>query len=246
MASKEKEGIFVTLFIILGLIAFIILFFGLRGGLKTNRNYYNVAFPHVSGLQVDDPVYILGVEKGNIKKIRIVNNRVLVMIAVDSDVPVPKNSEISLKIRSYLTGELYLTINLGTGPIATTRDTMLGKNEVLDIESMITTLTAKLEKLDFDAIGNQLGKQGERLVTEVRKGLQESFTPLFASFDKIVAMTEKVDSLFNMIGKTDGTISKLVTSDELYQEVIATNQELRTLLKDIKENPKRYFTIKIF
>jgi phospholipid/cholesterol/gamma-HCH transport system substrate-binding protein len=58
-------------------------------------------------------------------------------------------------------------------------------------------------------------------------------------------VVEELDSLI-MLLKGDGAIGKLLTSDELYEEVRQTNLALKDLLEDIKENPKRYINIKVF
>lgn len=246
MASRKKEDIFVISFFVLGLIGFAILFIGLRGGLIGRRNPVNVFFDDISGLQIEDPVYVLGVEKGRVKKVRIMRNKVLVTLEVDGDIQITKDAKVFLRTLSYFTGGLYLKIDLGPGSPVTVQDTLKGENQILNIEGMIVELTTKLRDLNLDGIGSALGKQGENLVSEIKKGLKDSFSPLSASLGRVNNLTERVDSLFTMLGKQDGTINKLITSDELYTEILSTNKELKELIKDIKTNPKKYFNIKVF
>jgi len=49
-----------------------------------------------------------------------------------------------------------------------------------------------------------------------------------------------------MLVKGDGSVGKLLKSDELYEEIRATNQALKALIQDINENPKKYLQIKVF
>ena len=41
-------------------------------------------------------------------------------------------------------------------------------------------------------------------------------------------------------------MGKLMKDEKLYNELKATLQETKELIKDIKENPKRYINIRIF
>lgn len=236
----------VTVFIVIGVIAFVILFFGLRGKIVGKQNHINVIFADVSGLRIGDPVYILGVEKGSVRRIRLQQDRVLVVIGMDPDLPVPEDSRCYLKVGSYFAGEKYVKIELGSGAATTARDTLYGIDQSLAFESMLADLARQVNRLNFDSLGAQLGREGRALVGELKKSLQGSFSPLFSSLDRAAAITDRVDSLFTMLNKKEGTVSKLVNSDELYKEIIATNKELRGLIKDIRENPKRYFKIEVF
>jgi formylmethanofuran dehydrogenase subunit A len=69
--------------------------------------------------------------------------------------------------------------------------------------------------------------------------------PLVDMTKQLEALVIKLDTLGEFL-KQEGTVKKLMTSEELYQEVRDTNQKLKELLEDIKTNPKKYFTIKVF
>jgi len=246
MPKKKREGLLVSLFVVIGVVAFVILFFGLRGKIVGTQNRINVLFKDVSGLRIGDPVYVRGVEIGSVRRIVLHGSQVLVVLGTDPDLPVPKDSRLLLKVGSYFAGEKYVKIELGSGDAATFLDTLVGIDESLSFEVMLADLGRKLGSLNFDSLGTQLGREGKALIAGIQKDLKGSFTPLFSSFDRVAGITDRVDSLFSLLGERDGTVSKLVNSDELYQEIISTNRELRTLIKDIKDNPKRYFTIKVF
>jgi phospholipid/cholesterol/gamma-HCH transport system substrate-binding protein len=44
----------------------------------------------------------------------------------------------------------------------------------------------------------------------------------------------------------EGTLGKLVRDDRVYDETRTTIAELKALIADIKANPKKYLTVKIF
>ena len=63
------------------------------------------------------------------------------------------------------------------------------------------------------------------------------------------AVNESVGSLNTILGRLEsgeGTLSKLLNTDELHTSMNSTLQSLEELLDDIRENPGRYVTIEIF
>ncbi len=63
------------------------------------------------------------------------------------------------------------------------------------------------------------------------------------------AVQESVASLNSVLGRLErgeGTLGRLLTTDELHTSVTSTLQSLEALLDDIRENPGRYVTIEIF
>lgn len=66
---------------------------------------------------------------------------------------------------------------------------------------------------------------------------------LSARFDSLRA------SLQNSARKVDrgqGTLGKLVNDDQLYSDLSASVKSIRALIEDIKANPKKYFSVRVF
>ena len=55
-----------------------------------------------------------------------------------------------------------------------------------------------------------------------------------------------VDSLVTGMSKGEGTAGKLMTDDSLYVNLSNTLYSLDMLLKDLKENPKKYVQFSVF
>jgi phospholipid/cholesterol/gamma-HCH transport system substrate-binding protein len=58
-----------------------------------------------------------------------------------------------------------------------------------------------------------------------------------------------VDNFNNVIHKLesgDGSMAKLLNDKELYENLKNTSKEMEELLKDVKDNPKRYVHFSIF
>ena len=54
------------------------------------------------------------------------------------------------------------------------------------------------------------------------------------------------NSVMTKIDNGEGSIGKLINDDQLYKNLEGASKELEELLKDLKENPKRYVNISVF
>ncbi len=54
------------------------------------------------------------------------------------------------------------------------------------------------------------------------------------------------DSVMSKIDNGEGSIGKLINDEELYNNLESASKELEELLRDLKENPKRYVHISVF
>jgi phospholipid/cholesterol/gamma-HCH transport system substrate-binding protein len=61
--------------------------------------------------------------------------------------------------------------------------------------------------------------------------------------DKAVGSFEEVA---NRVNRGEGTAGRLVTDSELYDQLNAMVESVDALVKDIKENPKRYVKFSLF
>lgn len=64
--------------------------------------------------------------------------------------------------------------------------------------------------------------------------------------DNVNKTIEELNILFSKINRGDGDIGQLLNSDTIYQNLTHTTENLNSLIKDIKENPGRYVTIRVF
>jgi phospholipid/cholesterol/gamma-HCH transport system substrate-binding protein len=60
------------------------------------------------------------------------------------------------------------------------------------------------------------------------------------------ATLESFDAIMKKIDNGEGSIGKLVNDEKLYNNLEAASKELEELLRDLKENPKRYVHISVF
>lgn len=66
------------------------------------------------------------------------------------------------------------------------------------------------------------------------------------TFKKLDQSLANVDLLLSDLQKGKGSTGKLLKDDKLYNNLEGASNELKLLIKDLKENPKRYINISVF
>lgn len=104
---------------------------------------------------------------------------------------------------------------------------------------------------------NQATAQMSAMATENRKALRETVrdvnllvTPNREKLDSTIQALSRaslaMDSISRKINSGQGTAGQLVNDRELYDDLKKTSKELHALIADIKANPKKYLTVKVF
>lgn len=242
MARQLKETI-VGVFLVVGIIIFIVLYTWLSGRIGFRNTYEVIAyFDDVSGLKVGDPVMVYGLEKGKIKSLEIDGDSVRSVIALDRDIILPQDSRIAIRSTNYLGADRYIRITLGKDEDVSSH--FHGFNETLDLESLAAQFDSLITTFENFKLPD-LDKVVAQLSRSINKNIQGLSELVKGPSDKIERLVVRLDSL-SMLLEGEGTVSRLLKSDDLYEEVRETNQALKDLIVDIKENPKKYITIKVF
>lgn len=241
--TKGLRETFVGIFVVVGVIVFIALYTWLSGKIFFRNTYdATVYFEDVEGLRVGDPVLVYGIEKGKVKSMEIDNGRVQVTLAIDRDVRLPDDSKISIRAVSYVGADKYVKITPGIGD--NIPEVYYGTGGSLDLEalgSQLDSLIATFGKIEIP----DLDEAVRRFSADLSKSLGRLLSMLEDPIDKIDVLAARLDSLTVLI-KGDGTVGRLLKSDELYEELRDTNLALKALIQDINENPKKYINIKVF
>ena len=86
------------------------------------------------------------------------------------------------------------------------------------------------------------------LITESLNKISDSLSK--SNLKQTIYNFEKLSSNFNQvlmeIQNGNGTISKLIYQDSLYQNLKNSSKAIEILLKDLKSNPKRYVHFSLF
>lgn len=65
-------------------------------------------------------------------------------------------------------------------------------------------------------------------------------------YENVNAAAVKLDALLDKINKGEGTAGSLIGNKEMKEDLQATLKEVNSLVKDIKEHPKKYFKFSVF
>jgi phospholipid/cholesterol/gamma-HCH transport system substrate-binding protein len=119
-------------------------------------------------------------------------------------------------------------------------DTMMNKENgkiktILDNIESITTNLKDNSKSISDAINN---------IANISDTIRKA--NLSATLENTRKTLEMTSSIFEKVNTGKGTLGMLVNNDSLYINLNSTAQSLDALIKDLKENPKRYVHFSMF
>ena len=96
-------------------------------------------------------------------------------------------------------------------------------------------------------------KSAKALTTDREVQLRKALDNFSSAADKMDKLTGRLDSLratiqsvTTKVDKGHGTLGKLVNDEKVYDELKSAVTELKLLIADVKANPKKYLTVKIF
>ncbi|MDZ7315606.1 MAG: MlaD family protein [candidate division KSB1 bacterium] len=77
-------------------------------------------------------------------------------------------------------------------------------------------------------------------------GSAARFVASSEAHDKLVANLEQISQILQKIEKGEGTVSRMLNDDALYERLVKVINQLDSLATDLKQNPRRYVTVKVF
>lgn len=76
-------------------------------------------------------------------------------------------------------------------------------------------------------------------------GIDTSLVEFNTTMKGLNELTANLNEIVVQVKADSSTVNKLITEEELYDNLLRSSARLDSLLKDVKENPKKYFSIKI-
>ncbi len=159
-------------------------------------------------------------------------------------------------------GDAVGTIQQLTNQLQTVADAM---NKNGDFSAVMKNVKTTSEELKQAAIENRkalkltvenfaaVSKTAKSLTADREGELRAALAHFESAAEKFDRMSNRIDSLratiqnvSNKVDRGQGTLGKLVNDDQVYVETRAAVAELKALIADIKANPKKYLTVKIF
>jgi phospholipid/cholesterol/gamma-HCH transport system substrate-binding protein len=253
-----------VLFVLIGIGLAFVGYLWFSGRLETrHQRVVTVMFDDVTGLRAGDPVQVQGVPEGKVLRLTFEGGKIKCVLGLDRSIVPTEDTKFAIHAASYISSDRYITVALGNGPPAGDGYVYTGANEVLNLDDTFLRLSRVLADFHPSDLGKEIGDQARELVREIsaqlgqlsgginaevghfNEGLNQFNSNFAATTGEINRLGGTLDSLRGLLGN-GSTASKLLDTDELYQEVRKTNQQVQALLEDIKKNPGRYVTVKLF
>lgn len=109
-------------------------------------------------------------------------------------------------------------------------------------QQTITNLLSNLDTISADFKSANIGGKASTTLAEAEvaiQSLEKTLTEATTTFSKLNSVVSKVDS-------NDGTLGKLLSDKQLYDNLNKSSRELNLLLQDFRLNPKRYVNVSVF
>jgi phospholipid/cholesterol/gamma-HCH transport system substrate-binding protein len=213
---ETKLGLFVALTIIAAVFVVEML-----GGTDLLHRGYRVSalFDTVQDLKPGDRVKMAGVEIGRVQKIELAENKVSVLMRINSDATVKTDSKATVKFTG-LMGQNFVAISFGSpGAPRADEGAVLATTEQPD-------MSAIMDKLDKAATGianfgnSFTGDKIDNLVGPLTDFVKQNSGP-------ITATIANIKNVSSQIAAGQGTIGKMIYDDALYNTAISTVSNLQ-------------------
>ena len=238
MKPETKLG----LFTVLGLAALGFSLYFL-GGFSITRAYdINVQFADVSGLPVKAAVKLSGVEVGKVKEIKIEDGKVIVVAAINENIPLYRGSRFSVAMTGII-GTKYLKVEQGDESLGLLRagDYTAGVDEVPMDQQIANTMTSVKELVDSINQRGQFGAQLNDAMRDIRQlsanvnQLVITMRPYVTdSMKNLQEITDKLNAVMDSITNEEGVLGSLIKDKEMKEQVKQSVSELKTTMTEVK------------
>jgi phospholipid/cholesterol/gamma-HCH transport system substrate-binding protein len=246
--DKHTAELRVGILIILALIIFGYGIIWIKG-YKFRAEHYTleVLFPRVGNLGIGDPVSVLGVDKGEVKEIRLKGGDVLVTLSMASDVTLKEDATFTVK-NIGLMGERFIDVESGHS------DTLLNRSfpakgyydtgipEVMGLTGRAVEEIRELVKILRGSVINEgTALQVNDIITKLQKITTETYELLGGNKEKIGSAVEDLSQTSKDLrtlvqankGKLETTVDNFEKSSRGLAEAASSLEELSANLKSI-------------
>ena len=213
------------------------------GGFSITRSYdINVQFADVSGLPVKAAVKLSGVEVGKVKEIKIEDGKVIVVAAINENIPLYRGSRFSVAMTGII-GTKYLKVEQGDESLGLLRagDYTAGVDEVPMDQQIANTMTSVKELVDSINQRGQFGAQLNDAMRDIRQlsanvnQLVITMRPYVTdSMKNLQEITDKLNAVMDSITNEEGVLGSLIKDKEMKEQVKQSVSELKTTMTEVK------------
>ena len=238
MSGTTRE-VKVGLFVFIAFVLLAVMIFSISDFYTTQAQYtypLRVRFNFVNGIDTGAPVRVSGVKVGEVRSVRVYRDEANQRVQVELGVRLSRDAVLEEDSTAYintlgLLGEKYLEIVPGTpgGRVLTGGEILVGKDSV-STEKLIESSYRTVQQMD-QAIGSI-----NRLLSdpETQDSLKETLSNSKEAAVQLTQFLTQANEVMGKINRGEGTVGRLLTQDDLYQD-------LKAMAGDLKANPWKLF-----
>ena len=238
MSGTTRE-VKVGLFVFIAFVLLAVMIFSISDFYTTQAQYtypLRVRFNFVNGIDSGAPVRVSGVKVGEVRSVRVYRDEANQRVQVELGVRLSRDAVLEEDSTAYintlgLLGEKYLEIVPGTpgGRVLTAGEILVGKDSV-STEKLIESSYRTVQQMD-QAIGSI-----NRVLSdpETQDSLKETLSNSKEATAQLTQFLTQANEVMGKINRGEGTIGRLLTQDDLYQD-------LKVMTGDLKANPWKLF-----
>ena len=231
MSGSTRE-VKVGLFVFIAFVLLAVMIFSISDFYTTQAQYtypLRIRFSFVNGIDTGSPVRLAGVQVGEVRNVRVyrdeANQQTMVEVGVriSRDALLEEDATASINTLGLL-GERYVEIMPGTpgARLLTANEILVGKDSI-PMEKLVDT--------SFRAV-----QQMEKAVASLNRVLSDEATleSIKGTLANSREATAQLSEILGKIHRGEGTVGRLLSQDDLYQD-------LKDLTTDLKMHPWKLF-----
>ncbi|TKJ44232.1 hypothetical protein CEE36_00370 [candidate division TA06 bacterium B3_TA06] len=255
MNNERRREIAAGLFLFFGLL---ILLFGinwLKDYWSLRKTYeVKVRLKDVGGLRMSDPVDVAGVIKGKVTDVEIGKKDIMLTLNIEEDIDIPIDSRITMRTRSLFTGEKYIKVDLGESDIMARDTNIVFKGMYIDdfslehLQRTLIRIEGLLSEVEMEGIQTAVEEGITDLFDEAKRGIKpvvDRGEKMGQAIDDLASSAQSLDSILTRLQRGEGSLGRLMGDDTVYVNLKEATEELKILIKDIRENPERYLKVEV-
>ena len=231
--SKLKVGLVLTLALLILVLA--VFFAANIQNILTKKEELRIQFTDVMGLRKGAPVWILGIEEGSVKGIKLdpvygvvvtvsVNRRSLQFVS--------KQSQATIMTMGLL-GDKYIELSAGSphGESIRPGEMIKGSTET-GLKSVMETVGVSIEKM------SQFIERMDNLVTRIEKG-QGTIAKFLNDptlYNNLTEASRQLSAVLADVRNSRGTMKLLIEDPSLYNKALATTSSMEEFTKKLNES----------
>jgi phospholipid/cholesterol/gamma-HCH transport system substrate-binding protein len=208
----------------------------------------SVIVDNATGLDTRTPVFVAGVQVGNISKISLTGYKAKVKMLVKKDLKVPVDSKVAIKSHSLL-GDKYIEIIPGVDKkYFSNGDKLTNVITSPDFDQLFARFDVAAKNIG-DTMGEFKGIIGENEKVNIKQSIEniqvasKDFRNILGKnkddVNRIVSsttvLTNKMEAIVKDVEQGKGTLGLLVKDDSLYKDAKETVSSLRSITNDIEQ-----------